>query len=279
MKPGMKALSLTLILIASFTLAAPVLAAPLALCVVNGVGNTAQAKEPVEKFLRHLEKSVGIEAGSMTSEYHSRAKGCLTYFEQAKPHLAVIDLGFYLAHRETFKLTPLAHMGKVDARRYHVLVRKGEAKKLADLKGKRLYMSEGNARFASKVILGGALDLSKDVTLKVKKPAKCLKAVGREKKGKFKADAALVDDPTFKRRSEISGLVELEPIYSSPGVPGLTLAMVNGRAAKELVDKIRAALPKLCAGAGKPMCKQFQMARFKAVDTATYKKLEKAYSK
>ena len=277
MRPIYPALSLTLVFIGSLTQAAPAQAAPLALCVANGVGNTAQAKEPIEKFLRHLEKTVGIKAGSMTSEYHTQLSGCLKYFESAKPHMAVVDLGTYLSQRAAQKLTPLAHMGGLDTKRYHVLVRKGAAKELAQLKGKRFFISEADARFASQVILGGKLDLTKDVTLKVKTPAKCLKSVGREKKGKFKADAALVDEMTYKRRKEISGLVEMESIFSSQGLPGLTLVVVDNRASKELVAKIRKALPKLCAGAGEELCKQFQMASFKAANPADYKKLEKAY--
>ena len=277
MKAAYLALSLTLVMTGSLIFSSPALAAPLALCVANGVGNTAQAKEPIEKFLRHLEKTVGIKAGSMTSEYHTQLQGCLKYFEQAKPHMAVVDLGTYLSQRAAQKLTPLAHMGGLDTKRYHVMVRKGAFKKLDELKGKSFYISEADARFASQVILGGKLDLTKDVTLKVKKPAKCLKSVGRGKKGKFKADAALVDEMTFKRRKEISGLVELESIFSSPGLPGLTLVVVDSRASRDLVDKIRKALPKLCAGAGKELCKQFQMASFKAANPADYKKLEKAY--
>ena len=277
MKSGRHLLGLALFLVGSLALTPHAAAAPLAICAINGVGNTAQAKDPVEKFLRHLEKSVGIEAGSMTGEYHTNLAACLKYMDDNKPHLAVVDLGTYLSQQGGRKLSPLAHMGGAKEKRYHVLVRKGTIKDLAGLKGKTFFMSEADARFAGKVILGGKLDLEKDVKLSVKQPAKCLKSVGREKRGKFKADAALVDEMTFKRRAEISGLVELESIYASPGLPGLTLVVVDKRASKELEGKIRKALPKLCAGAGEALCKQFQMSSFKAADAATYEKLSKAY--
>jgi len=274
MKPGLYLLSLALVLL---VLASPASAAPLAICSVNGVGNTAQAKDPVEKFLRHLEKAVGIKAGSMKGEYHTRLAACLKWMDDNKPHMAVLDLGTYLSQQAARKLTPLGHMGTATQKQYHVLVRKGAIKDLAGLKGKTFYMSQADARFAGKVILGGKLDLAKDVKLKIKKPAKCLKAVGREKKGKFKADAALVDEVAYKQRGELSKLVEMESIYTSPGLPGLTLVVVNNRASKDLVGKIKKALPKLCAGAGKALCKSFQMSSFKAADPSTYKKLADAY--
>ncbi len=252
---------------------------PLIICKVNGIGNTNQAADPLREFLRHLEKAVGIKANSMKGEYHTRLADCLKYIQESKPHLGVLDLGTYLSQRDTLKLKPLAHMGAADTERYHVLVRKGSFKNLASLKGKRFFMSESDATLVSRIILGGKLDLAKDTQLKVKKPLKCLKSVGREKKGKFKGDAALVDEMTYKRRAEIKGLVELEEIYKSGGLPGLTLVVVKDRASKELVSKIRNALPKLCAGAGKKLCKQFQISSFKEATAKTYDKLTAAYGK
>jgi len=252
---------------------------PLILCNVGGLGNTEQARDPINKFLRHLEKSVGIKANSMTGEYHTKLDACLKYVKESKPSLGVVDLATYLSQREALKLVPLAHMGGKAAKRYHVVVRKGEFKDLAALKGKRFYSSQHNARFVSQVILGAKLDLAKDTTLKTKKQIKCLKAVGRKKRDKFKGDAALVEEATFKRRKELSKLVELESIHRSDGMPGLTVVVVNGRASKDLVCKIRKALPRLCAGAGKDLCDQFQMTSFKPASAATYKPLQTAYSK
>lgn len=275
----MRAKFITTICLAALALTWPgaANADPLIICKAGWLGNTEQARDPVEKFLRHLEKSVGIKAGSMTGEYHRDLAACLKYIEEKKPSLGVVDLGTYLSQRKALKLKPLGHMGPADAMKYQLVVRKGEFKDLAALKGKRLYAAQKDARFVSRVILGGKLDAAKEMTFKAKNEVKSLKAVGKKKRGKYKADAALVEATTFARRGELSKLVELEAIFTSAGMPGLTLVSINGRASAELVSKIKKALPKLCAGKGKGLCDQFQMKSFKPASAASYSKLEAAY--
>lgn len=261
-------------------LATPALARAQAMviCNVGGPGSTAQAKPVLEKFLRHMEASAGLKKNSLSGSYFTELSDCERYVAEKKPLLGVFELGAYLKQGKAWKLRPLAHMGKADARSYHLLVRKGTFTKPAELKGKTLISVVDDPVYAGKVLLGGKLDPAGDFK-KVKTTGRPLKALRNVARGK--QDAALVDQMAYEHMGELKLPAELVSIYQSSGLPGLTLAAlgVNEKGQDKLVGKIIKALPKLCAGEGKKMCETFQIDAFNKAKPGVYSKLQKTYGK
>jgi hypothetical protein len=247
----------------------------LAVCNVGGPGNTAQAKQELEKFLRHMEKQAGLAAGAMSGQYHSDRAGCLQYIKSASPALGVFDLDTYLQQSKALKLKPLAHMGGATAQRYHVLVREADGiKKLRDLKGKSLISVLDDMNFVTKVVFNNKLDAARD--LKVKTTARPLKGIRNV--ARSRQDAALVDGMANEHLKELKLKVKLTSIYRSPGLPGLTLAVLGTPKDRKLVGKLLKSLPKLCTGPGQKMCKTFNIKTFTRAKARTYRKLERLYN-
>lgn len=252
------------------------LAQSLAICHVGGPGSTSQAKPVLDKFLRHIESASGLPAGSMKGEYHNTLSGCLAYIKKSNPLLGVFDLPTFLAHRKALKLQPMACMGSATGQSYHLLVREGSFKDLGALKGKTLYVTLDDMTFVSKVVLGGKVDAAKH--FKVKTSRRPLKGIRKVARGK--AEATLVDAMARDHLKELDLPAKLVSIHSSPGMPGLTMAVLGtAKANPTVVKKITAALPKLCSGDGKKMCKTFQVTAFTKVKQAIYRRLAKKYGR
>ena len=145
----------------------------------------------------------------------------------------------------------------------------------AALKGKVLVSTVKDLTFVSRVILGGKLDLTRD--LKVKTTRRPLKGIRKVARGR--ADATLVDAMAHGHLGELKLPVKLKVIHTSPGLPGLTLAVLQVNKGKEgkTIAKITAALSKLCAGEGKRLCKSFQIKTFNRAKAKIYRKLERQY--
>ena len=259
------------------TLATPstVSAQAMVICHMGGPGTTAQAQDAVNKFLRHIEKTVGVKANSMTGEYHTTMRGCLGYVAKKKPVFGVFDLPTYLKQKAAWKISPLGHLDKGDSQRYYVLVREGTVANLAALKGKSLISTVKDLTFVSRVILGGKLDVAKDCLVKTtRRPLKGIRKVARGR-----ADATVVDAMAHAHLKELKLPVKLKAIYTSPGLPGLTLAVlqVNKGGAGKTIAKITKVQSRLCIGEGKALCKSFSVKAFHKAKSAIYRKLEKQY--
>ena len=73
---------------------------------------------------------------------------------------------------------------------------------------------------------------------------------------------------------------KLVSIHTSPGLPGLTLAVLGVHAtSSKPAKRISKVLPKLCSGEGKKMCQTFQVKGFKKANPRVYAKLLEMYGK
>ena len=244
----------------------------LAICHDGGPGNTKQAAETVDTFLRHTERSAGLEANSMVGEYHTTRAACVAYISKAKPALVVLDLATHLHLAE--RLGPLAHMGKPDAVSWHLLVREGTFHAPDALSGKAvLAVTPQDPAFIAGIALGAKPDLASSLELSY--TSRALKAVRKLAKGKV--DAALVDQDTVAFLPELNLPVKLVSVHTSSGLPGLTMSSVNGQAAPDVVRKVKAALPKLCQGEGASLCKTFKVSAFQPAKRSLYRDLAKRY--
>lgn len=250
----------------------------LVICNVGGPGTTKQAQPVLDRFLRHMEQASGLKSGSMTGEYHTTRQACLDYIKQHGPAFGVFELATYLSQAQALKLRPLASMGKPDGTRYHLLVREAsDYAALKDLRGKTLISSLlDDLTFVSKIIFAGAVDAG--VHFKIARtglPLKGLRKVAREQ-----ADAALVDNVAYEHLGELTLPHKLKSIFASAGLPGLTMASLDGgKGADDAVKKVIKALPRLCTGEGQKMCQTFNIAAFHPVKPALYQKLVRAYTK
>jgi len=247
--------SLLLALIALVALASNAHAEALAICHDGGPGSTKQAAKAVDTFLRHTETTAGLAPGSLTGEYHTRRASCEAYVRANSPVLVVLDLATHLSKARAWKLQPIAHLGPPDAITWHVVVREGTTKDLAGLAGKAaIVAAPEDAVFLTKIALGGAAPV---MTFEhTRRPLKALRKVGRGK-----TDAALVDHQAVAHMAELDLPHTLVSIHHSEGLPGLTMSAV-GRGGT--VDKVAAAVSKLCDGEGRKLCKTFGVQRFHA---------------
>ena len=249
----------------------------LVICDIGGPGTTEQARPGVEKFLRHIEREAGLTAGSLRGEYHTTAAACRAYVERERPLLGTFDLATYLNRSAPWKLRALAHMGPRDARRYHVLVRDGSFRNLAALQGAKVVSMLGrDLRFVSRIVLAGKVDAATHFEhASTSRPLKGLRDVARGK-----ADATLVGGAVIAHLDEVDLPAKLVSIFDSEGMPGLTMAVLGGNVGGQeaLVEKVTAAVPRLCAGDGRDLCKTFDVTEFHPADAAYYRKLGERYA-
>ena len=248
----------------------------LLICYVGGPGTAQQARPVLDTFLRHIERAAGWSKGSVGGVFETALPRCEAAIREGAPQMIVTDLPTYLARAKAWKLTPVAHMGAADAKRYYLLVREGSAAKVAALKGKTVVTTlAAQPRFISRIVFGGKLDAAKHFALRASvRPLKGIRAVARGR-----ADATLVDEAAFAHLAELPLPKQLVAVHRSAPLPGLTLAAVKGRASAKLTKQLVAALPKLCTGPGEKLCRTFAVERFTAAKAALYRRLLRQYNR
>ncbi len=242
-------------------------------CHVGGPGSTRQAQPSLDRFLRHLEHVAGLEANTLRGEYHTRADRCAEYVDRAEPALGVFDLATWLARRGDWGLDPIAHFGAPKAERYHLLVRDAAFHNLDSLRGASLTsVYVGDNDFTSRIVFGNRLEVDAHFRAeRARRPLRAVRAVIRGKK-----DAALVDHYTFEHIGEIDTGGTLRALFSSEGLPGLTLGQMDGRA-DDLARRVAKALPRLCANDGAALCKALQVKALVAANGRLMSRLQKRY--
>lgn len=242
-------------------------------CHDGGPASTEQAAPTIDAFLRHMEKTAGLNAGHLSGAYHNTGADCAAFMKSHKPALAVLDLATLLRHWDAWKPGPLAHMGPADAMRYHVVVKKnGGATDLAGLAGKTVVSTLApDQGFLERIALGGTAPSGQLQISQTRRPLKGIRKVARGK-----ADATVVDQEVMAHLGELNLPEELTSIYTSEGLPGLTLVEVGVNAPdKAMVKKLQGALSKLCDGDGQKLCKTFGVRGFVKANKKRYQTLAK----
>ncbi|MGB0592282.1 MAG: PhnD/SsuA/transferrin family substrate-binding protein [Myxococcota bacterium] len=254
--------------LAALVLSSPAHAEALVICHDGGPGSTKQAAKAVETFLRHTEVTAGLKTNSLTGEYHTTARGCDAYIRDNAPSLVVLDLATHLRKAASLKLAPIGHLGAPDSVSWHVVVRDETHADLKSLSGKTvLTTTPDDTTFITAIALAGK---GNDLTFKRSRRAlKALRNVGRGK-----AEAAMVDQDAVAHMGELDLPHTLKSIYSSEGLPALTMSATTSNST---VTKVAGALSKLCDGPGQKLCKTFKVKRFQAADKARLKALQGRY--
>lgn len=242
----------------------------LAICHDGGPGNTRQAAKAVETFLRHTEASAQLPANSLSGEYHTKAANCNAYIASQTPSLVVLDLATHLRKSQSMSLTPIGHLGAPDSVRWHLVVRSNTFKDLESLKGKTiLTTSADDPSFITQIVMAG-----KGEGLTFKRSRRALKAL--RDVGRGKADAALVDQDAVAHMADLELPTPLESIFTSEGLPALTMSATTDNTTTKKVGKT---LSSLCQGPGQKLCKTFKVKRFQAPDLKRLKALQKRYAR
>jgi ABC-type amino acid transport substrate-binding protein len=235
------------------------------ICQTGSVATAEEAQPYIDGFGSYLAKRLGWDEGTFAVQFENQRKGGLAALKDWSPAFATLSLGIFLEYERRFDLVPMvvARVNGKTTNKFYVLVAKGGAKTLADLKGKTLSGSiVDDVPFLSKVVFANTLDAASHFTLKqTKRPLRDIRKVAQGK-----LDAVLVDDLQLQSLKGLPLYAQLAVIHESTEVPNLGMVYVKGRATEGDVKKFTDALVNMCREAeGKKMCETFAVEGFEPV--------------
>lgn len=235
------------------------------ICHTGSVTTAEEAQPYIDGFGGYLAQKLGWQDGTWEVKFENQRQDGNKALKEWAPSFAALSLGIFLEQEGAQKLAPLvlARVNGKTTNKYYVLVAKGSAKNLVDLKGKTLAGSVlDDASFLNKVIFSGKLEAATHFILKqTKRPLRAIRKVARGK-----LDAALVDDIQFQSLKGLPLFEKLSVIYESAEVPNLGMVYVKGRAGDDDVKKFADALVDMCRDIeGKKMCETFAVEGFERV--------------
>ncbi|NOZ01758.1 MAG: phosphate/phosphite/phosphonate ABC transporter substrate-binding protein [Deltaproteobacteria bacterium] len=239
-------------------------------CYTTGSVNVREARKATRSMLKVLEKIGGWDEGTFKSYFTTSYKDCGKYLADKKPHFIIPSLGFYLEHRKSDHLVPLAQPrvngGSTDT--WRVLVRKGEFKSLDDLKGKTLGGTLcTEPRFLKKVVFRGAVDPEKFFKLKPSKRA--LRPLRNLAAGRL--DAVLINNQQYEALGSLPFAKDLEAVFTSKPMPLPGVFADARRSDQKERERFRKAMIAFCGHPdGKSFCELFGIDRFAQVNTADF---------
>lgn len=246
----------------------------LLVCYPGGTVDPAQARPHLEKMLGVLERLGGWGAGSIRSTFSAEANECRRRLAEDRPALVILSLELFLEQRQSHSLLPLVRpsiAGRV-TEQWRVLVRRGTAHSLADLRGRKLGGTPvANLQLLRRVVLSGKIAPADPSSYFELEPSRlALRSLRRLAAGEL--DAVLVDGLQYTALAALPFAAELEPVFTSAPLPLLGLA-VNERlvSAPERV-RLTDAMTRLCSHAdGKAICELFGLEAFLPVSAEDYR--------
>ncbi|MCX6348117.1 MAG: hypothetical protein NTV79_01235 [Candidatus Aureabacteria bacterium] len=163
-----------------------------------------------------IAREAGVDPSALHGHFFGSAPSALEYLGSHRDSFIIASLGFFLSHRDSLKLQPLASVemtaGPND--RYFLVIRKGKYASLDDLKGKTL---AGNTlyedpAFLSKIVFDGKIDVSSYFILKATpRPLSALRQLIEDK-----LDAVLLDQVQYESLKTLAIFSRIETIFTSP---------------------------------------------------------------
>ena len=244
-------------------------------------GSAAQAKPYLDKFFQFIEHKLGWPEKSGTAAFLDDEKSVREYIEKNKPAFALVPPSFYLdlaCKKEA--VTPLVGVVLANATgvmKFHVVVKKGGAKSLDALKGKKLASNHlEDLRFVSNVVFEGKLDAEKHFELvRTGSPVKPFKMVD-----KGEADAALIADDQLAHMKTLPFGQNLEVVYSSPALPQAPVIAFDNTVKPAEREQLKKTLLEMCSSKeGAETCKAMTVSRFVPVDQKANASAREKYCK
>jgi phosphonate ABC transporter substrate-binding protein len=240
-------------------------------------GGPDQAAAYITAFTGYVEKDRGWPAKSSNGTYIEDAAQARKAIAETKPGFGLIPAWLYLelacgknAPEPVAAVDGIAGMS--DAVRFHVVAKKGTAKTLADLKGKKLISKHvQDHKFVSRVLLGGKVDIDKHFQVKMTfSPSKQFSSLLSGEQ-----DAALVTDEELKGKPKE---LELTTVFTSEPVAPFPLVAFPNEVKPADRDGVKKTLVGMCASAdGKDVCKSLLITRFIPLDAGAYKNAVRQY--
>lgn len=249
------------------------------ICIPGSPGSAAGAKAYMSPFFRRIESLAGWPAGATHGSYQPRLQGCLRQHSATPPGFAVLSLGVYLQVRRSWRTQVLGQvqMFAGAGQRLYLVVKKGGARTLADLRGKRLVSNHlAETRFLNRVLFGGKLDVRKHFTLRqVYRTTKGMRDVARGR-----ADATIINDDELRTLHHRSWGRKLQIMHRSPPLPGAPLVAFRGVARPADIQRVRKVIAHLCRGpAGKKLCQSSGILSMRPATQATFAAMIRRYGR
>ncbi len=240
-----------------------------------GIPGTSETAGPfINEFTKYIGNKRGWPPGSSTGIYCEDAG----QFEKAlagKPGFAMIPAWRYLqlacGKNAPEPFAAVDGIAGMSSRvRFHIVVKKGTATTLEDLKGKRLisnHLFEQNHKFISRVLLGGKVDI--DTFFQLKRTPSPLSGIFRPL-ASGEQDAALINDEQLNAPNKPPGL-ELTVVYSSDPIATFPLVAFPEQVKPAEREAVKKVLTGMCDDpAGKQVCASLQINRFVPLDAGSF---------
>ena len=238
-------------------------------------GSTEEAKGFVDRLRLEIRSQGGpvISVGS----YHNREKSALAAAQVEKPTIGVVSLGFYLAHRKKLVLRPLLWSRPDEA--YHILVKKGTAKTLEDLKGQSITGTPlVESEFVRRLVLS---DSSVSAVVKSWKthPIRLFsKGVRDVRRGRKRA--VLLSERELNGVKKLRSAAELEVIHTTSGFPTGVVVAFGNPSRDRIGQAIMSALIGLeSSDTGRDLLKTMGISGFTRIDARRLKAFEDAFDR
>jgi ABC-type phosphate/phosphonate transport system substrate-binding protein len=247
------------------------------ICHTGSVTTAEEAQPYIDGFGGYLARKLGWQEGTWEVKFANKRQDGNKALSEWAPSFAALALGIFLEQEGPRNLVPLvlARINGKTTNKYYVLVAKGSATTLADLKGKKMAGSIlDDTTFLTKVVFAGELDAATHFDLKqTKRPLRAIRKVARGK-----LDAALVDDVQLQSLKGLPLFDKLSVVYESAEVPNLGMVYVKGRAADVDIKKFTDALANMCQDTeGKKMCETFAVEEFVPIPAGALDGVRKLY--
>jgi len=238
----------------------------------QGVGSAAQAQPYVDKLVAVAGKANGWAATE--GKYATTREAAEEYIHSADPHFGIMSLPAFLGLRGKHQLEVMgkAEVAQAGGREYHIVSK--TQTDLAGCKGKTLASNHlDDARFAEKVVGGGAFLLADFTLAPVKRPLQTIKKVIAGE-----AECALIDDAQFAELAKVEGGAGIKSVWKSDKLPPMVVVAFPSAPARERTT-FQAALGKVCSGDGKAACGEVGIKSLGLAGASEYQAVIAAYSR
>lgn len=247
-------------------------------CAPGYPGTTETAQPTMDAFAHSVATAARWKNGGLAAEYFQTLEGGLARLAEDDAALALVDLPFYLTHRDALGLKALLQVTPASgaAERYSLVARRGALAGPQSLAGWEVHGMQGYApRFVRGVLLAdwGPLPDSAEIRFTSRIVSSLRRAAAGENV------AVLLDAAQAAALSRMPFAEDVETVVQSPPLGSSVLCSVGGRLSPEATAALIPALTNLSGTAeGRTVLESMRMRAFQEVDRAELRRLEAAFA-
>jgi ABC-type phosphate/phosphonate transport system substrate-binding protein len=246
---------------------------------LGGPDAGAEGKKLIDELVVHLGSATGLPAGSFTGAYFNDGTKAVAHLEKNRDAFVLGSLGFFLAHRKSLALVPLARLntGTNGSERFYIVANKEQYTTLEAVRGKTLWGSPlyEDPRFLDLFVFGGKLALGS--YFKLERSNRPLSAIRKLEK-KEGVDAVLLNSGQYEGVTRMTLFDKLSILFTSEPVPTLGFMMVDTPRTQAIKAKMLETVTQMCdTKQGAPVCTNFGIKGFAAIPAGTFDPLVARY--